>query len=242
MINLRRNPAATLSIIAVLIVLLIWHLIVAFTPRVKLAGLFLAKPAEPGYVWYGANHADTRLFWQNTDVVWQAGIEHPEYKVESAETEDDWNPLPGYRFVDKNKGLQTIWTPGLLHPDYMAWSDNAEGRWMPVTGYRFIEEGDSFVDSVWDPNKDYPDLKIKTLDTKDQYLPYPGYVFIEPNVSLKVVWTPGTVNYEAPNLVAGITEGTWNPRYNYRRTGMSDGDKLKLAAAAIITYKVISSL
>ncbi|RYU97366.1 hypothetical protein [Emticicia agri] len=239
--DIRKASATTLSIVAILIVLLLWHLIVAFTPRIKLAGLFLAKPAEPGYVWQNANHADARLFWQNTDVVWQEGLEHPEFKAESAEIEGDWNPLPGYRFIDKNKGLHTIWTPGLLHPDYMAWSDKTEERWLPVTGYRFTEEGDE-VDCVWDPNKDYPDLKIKTTDATDQYLPYPGYVFVEPNTSLKVVWVPGTVNYEQPHLVAGVTEGTWNPRYNYRPSRMSDSDKIKLAAAAIITYKVISHL
>lgn len=240
MIDLQKKPAVAVSA-AILAVLLLWHIIVAFTPELKLSGLFLAKPAKPGYQWFNANHADSRLFWQDTDVIWKAGVEHPDYNLESAETEGEWNLMPGYRFINKNKGLETIWTPGLLHPDYMAWSDDEDGQWIPVTGYKFVEVGDTFSDCIWDPNRNYPDLKIKTTETKDNYLPYPGYKFVEPNVSLNVVWVPGTINYEDPSLIADVTEGHWK----YRGRGVyhsSDGDMIKKIVAGVIVYKALSSL
>lgn len=207
-----------------------WHLFIAMSPQTKVAGPFLAKPAEPGYTWTDADNADSRFFWQLASVKWVAGIEHPDFKAETTDQVGVWNPLPGYAFVDKAKSLETVWKAGLKHPDYMAWSDDVEGQWIPVTGYKFIYEGDTFVDTIWDPNKRYDDLKVMSMAEIDHYNPFPGYTFVEPGQSLKVVWTPGTVNYENAKLVAGAREGTWevnttpSVRYVTRRRGVSGRD------------------
>lgn len=201
-----KNPRFILFIVAGLIG--IWHLTVVMTSKIGVTAPFMAKPAE-GYTWMGIDNAEPRFFWQDTDVKWQAGIAHTQYKAETAETEGVWSPLPGYEFVDKTKNLQTVWKPGIQHPDYMAWSDRVEGQWSPVTGYKFIYDGDTFTDAVWDPNHRYDDLKVISLPEKDKYAPYPGYQFIKPNESLEVVWVPGTVNYEKPSLIAGQQKDNW---------------------------------
>ena len=195
--------------IGILVLAVLWHIAVAVTGPTAVCGLFLAKPADPGYVWADADNTDSRFFWQKTSVKWLSGQPHSEFNAESTEREGIWNPMPGYEFVDKTQGLNTVWKIGLLHPDYMAWSDDVEGNWIPVTGYRFIYEGDSFVDSVWDPNKRYDDLKVISLPDQDRYKPFPGYKFLEPGKSLKVVWTPGLINSDNPKLIAGASEGSW---------------------------------
>ncbi len=201
-----KNPKIILIIAAGLIG--IWHLTVVMASKIGVSGPFMAKPAE-GYTWMGIDNAESRFFLQNTDVKWQAGTPHSEYKAETAETEGVWNPMPGYEFVDKSKSLQTVWKPGLQHPDYMAWADRTEGQWAPVTGYRFIYDGDTFTDSVWDPDHRYNDLKVVSLPEKDKYAPFPGYQFVNPSENLEVVWVPGSVNYENPSLIAGQREGNW---------------------------------
>jgi hypothetical protein len=209
-------------LIGIVSLAVVWHLIVAMTASTKVCGLFLAKPSDPGYVWVDADHADSRFFWQITGVKWQAGLNHPEFNAETSETIGSWNPLPGYTFTDKAKGLETVWESGLLHPDYMAWSDDVEGKWIPVTGYRFIYKDDTFVESVWDPGKRYDDLKVISMLEKDQYKPFAGYTFVEPGKSLKVIWMPGLVNSDNPKLVAGTKEGTW--KVNNRPYRPSDTD------------------
>ncbi len=193
----------------VLVPAVIWHIVVALMAHIGVSGVFQIKPS-PGYVWENTTDSDSRFLWQIARVSWQAGTAHPEFNAEAAEKEGDWNPQPGYAYVDQAKGLETVWTKGLVHPDYMAWSDEVEGKWIPVTGYKFIYEGDTFVDSVWDPNKRYDDIKVISLAEKDRYQPFPGYVFTEPGRSLKVVWSPGTVNSTNSRLVAGTQEGSWN--------------------------------
>ena len=129
----------------------------------------------------------------------------------------------------------------------MAWSDDVEGQWIPVTGYKFIYEGDTFIDTVWDPNKRYDDLKIISMAEKDHYNPFPGYTFVEPGHSLKVVWTPGIINYENARLAAGVSEGTWivnnsSPQYASRRrrnTGRDVGIFLGGVATGVILDRVI---
>lgn len=207
-----------------------WHIAVAMSAKASICGLFLLKPAVPGYAWVDTQHADSRFFWQNTGVQWQSGLEHPEFKAEATENEGVWNPMPGYRFIDKAQGLNTVWEAGLQHPDYMAWSDDVEGKWIPVTGYRFIYNGDTFVDSVWDPNKRYDDLKVVSLPQKDHYKPFLGYTFIEPGQSLKVIWTPGTVNTDNPRLIAGTKEGTWSINSNHVTSRTRSGGKNNNAA------------
>ncbi|RRB10324.1 hypothetical protein [Larkinella knui] len=206
----------TLGIVALAVC---WHIVVAMNDQITVCGLFLSKPADPGYVWVDTENPDARFFWQTTGVKWRAGVRHPTFNAETTATVGDWRPLPGYAFTDKEKGLETVWEAGLLHSDYMAWSDEVEGKWIPVTGYRFVYQGDTFIESVWDPGKRYDDLKVISLPEKDQYKPFAGYTFVEPGKSLKVIWMPGLVNSDNPKLVAGTKEGTWkvNSR-SYRQT------------------------
>jgi hypothetical protein len=193
---------------------LLWHIAVALSAKLSVCGLFMAKPALPGYAWRDTDDANSRFFWQNTDVAWQSGLAHPLYGVETTEIEGKWSPLPGYVLINEGQTLETNWKSGLLHSDYMAWSDDVEGQWIPVTGYKFIYQGDTFVESVWDPNKRYDDLKVMSLTEKDHYQPYAGYTFTEPGKSLNVVWTPGTPNPDNPQLVAGTKEGNWTINSN----------------------------
>lgn len=213
----------------------VWHIVVAMTAHVSLAGPFQSKPA-PGYSWVDTVDGDPRFFWQNAPVKWQAGLKHPEFNVETSSQANIWTPLPGYVFVDQSQGLNTVWKKGLLHPDYKAWSDEVEGQWIPVTGYKFVYQGNTFVDSVWDPNKRYDDLKVISLSEKDHYKPFPGYTFIDPNQSLNVVWTPGTVNSDNPRLVAGRSEGTWEINGGQspaRRMSSGKGSKIGTFAAGV---------
>ncbi|MDF7817662.1 hypothetical protein P1X15_08645 [Runella sp. MFBS21] len=227
-----KKPKFVLIILAGLVG--IWHLTTAMTSKISIAGPFMAKPVE-GYTWIGADNAESRFFWQNTDVKWQAGTPHPEFKVETTEIVGIWDPMPGYEFIDKTRGLQTVWKSGLLHPDYMAWSDKTEGQWSPVTGYKFIYDGDTFTETVWNPNHRYQELKVISLADQDKYAPFPGYQFIKPNESLEVVWVPGTINYENPKQIAGQQEGSWvtNSRPlppRYRSGGLTPGEAFVVGA------------
>lgn len=186
----------------------IWHLTIAMATKIEISGLFMTKPIA-GYTWVKASNVESRFFWQNTDVIWQSGLFHPEFKAQTTKNEGIWQPLPGYYFVNKAKGLETAWKADLLHPDYMAWSAQAEGQWDPVVGYRLIYNGTTLTNSIWDPNQRYDALKVVSLPEKDKYFPFPGYKFASPNENLNVVWTPGTVNYENPSLIAGQGEGSW---------------------------------
>ena len=199
----------TKILLAVGVIVLLWHLQVATSAKTRVAGPFLAKPAKPGYVWDDIPTNAARFFWDLSGIKWKAGVDHPDFNAESAEKEGSWNPRPGYSFVNKSIDLTTVWEAGLLHPDFMAWSDKNEGAWIPVAGYKFIYTDGEISGAEWDPNKRYDDLKISSLAEKDGYKPFPGYQFIEPGKSLKVVWTPGMVNYENGRLVAGAQEGSW---------------------------------
>jgi hypothetical protein len=124
----------------------------------------------------------------------------------------------------------------------MAWADHDEGMWIPVTGYKFVYEGDTFVASVWDPNKRYDDLKVMSLAQEGMYKPFPGYTFIEPGKSLKVIWMPGTVNWENARLVAGRTEGSWDVnagRPVYRRGSSGRDGRVGAFAAGVVTGVVV---
>lgn len=226
------TPKLILS--AVVLLALVWHLKIGMTSKINLVGLFMVKPAE-GYTWMGIDNAESRFFWQDTDVKWQAGTPHTDYKAQSGATEGVWVPMPGYVFVDKSKSLQTVWKVGLRHPDYMALSDREEGQWAPVTGYRFIYDGDTFTDAVWDPNHRYSELKVVSLPEKDKYAPFPGYQFVSPHETLEVVWVPGTVNYENPKLIAGQQKDNWivnsrpvSPRYRSGGKGLTPGQAFGL--------------
>lgn len=227
---------------------LCWHVIIAMTPRISLAGPFLAKPADPGYVWTNADHAEARFFGQSLATKWLIGATHPEFQAEAAQQEGDWNPMPGYAFVNKSQSLNTVWKQSLKHPDYMAWSDEMEGKWIPVTGYKFIYEGDTFVDSVWNPNQRYDDVKVISLAEKDHYKPFPGYSFTEPGQSLKVVWMPGIVNPDNSRLIAGTPEGSWIvntgsiSRSQYTRRGNNRGRDARLFLGGVATGVLLRSL
>jgi hypothetical protein len=229
-----KNPKLILIVVAGIIG--IWHLTVAMTSKIGISGPFMAKPIA-GYSWMGLDNAESRFFWQNTDVKWQEGTPHPEFKAETSATQGSWNPMPGYEFVDKTQSLQTVWKPGTLHPDYMAWADKTEGQWEPVTGYKFIYDGDTFTDAVWDPNHRYNDLKVISLPENDKYAPFPGYQFTKPNESLEVMWVPGTVNYENPSLVAGQQQDNWiantkpvSPRYYSKGKGLTPSQAFVVGA------------
>lgn len=212
--------------ILVIGLIVVWHGINYVKSDVSLSGFLQARPKSAGYAWVSTGDTEPRFFWNLDAVSWQKGQIHPEFNLESAANEGQWTLLPGYDYVDRSRSLQTTWKANLKHPDFMALSDAAEGQWIPVTGYRFIYEGDTFIDTVWDPNKRYDDIKVISLAKKDHYKPFPGYIFVDPGNSLKVIWAPGTVNYENPKLVAGTTEGSWkvsgNPtttRRYYTRQG-----------------------
>lgn len=221
--------------IALLALALLWHLSVALMSKVRVSGVFLAKPANPGYIWAGTDNADARFLWQITDVLWMPQVPHPDFSCETSPQEGIWEPLPGYAFADKSQGLNTAWKEGLKHPDFMAWSDDVEGQWIPVTGYKFIYEGDTFIDTVWDPNQRYDDVKVISMTEKDNYMPFPGYAFTEPGQSLKVVWMPGTVNPDNSRLIAGTAEGSWNVKPG----GYSSRPRSENEAAAFFLGRVL---
>lgn len=223
-----KTSLSTKVLIATGVILVMWHLKVATSAKTRLSGLFMAKPAQPGYVWADLINADSRFFWDISDVKWKTGIAHPEFKAISAEKQGDWKPQPGYVFIDKSVDLSTNWEAGLLHPDFMAWSDKNEGAWMPVAGYKFVYTDGEITNAVWDPNRRYDDLKLVSLSQQDQYNPYPGYQFIEPSKSLKVVWVPGLVSSDNAQLMAGSREGSWivaNPRSPLYRSGGARGSR-----------------
>ena len=63
-----------------LMIVIGWHIAVALTHRLSVAGPFLAKPSDPGYVWTDADNSESRFFWQNKEVRWQAGLGHPDFR------------------------------------------------------------------------------------------------------------------------------------------------------------------
>ncbi len=204
-------------LIGILFIAVALHFVIAFSSKLKIAGVFMSKP-EAGYAWVDTFDDDSRFFWQNTSVKWQEGLIQSDYKIISAKEEYVWNPLAGYQFVDRSKGLNAVWVAGTLHPKFKAWADRIEGKWVPVPGYRLIYEENTIIDSVWDPNKRFEELKIVSTQEQDQFIPFSGYRFIDIQHSLKVVWTPGIVNTDNPKLIAGIKEGTWEINYKrYRR-------------------------
>jgi hypothetical protein len=205
--------------LAVGAICLIWHIYVATAAKTKLAGLFLAKPGQAGYVWRDVGTSDSRFFWDLADLRWKPGLHHPEFNAMAGEQTGQWVPQPGYVFVDQSIDLTTLWKADELHPDFMAWSDKNEGSWKPVAGYRFTYSNGEISGTVWEPNKRYDDLKITTLVPPDQYKPFAGYQFVEPGKSLTVAWTPGLASTDNPRLMAGTAEGSWvvsdpaSPRY-----------------------------
>jgi hypothetical protein len=215
-----------------------WHLLIVLNEKVKLSGLFQSKP-ESGYTWEGTTSTGSRFFWMNTDVKWQKDTPHEEFKAVTTADEGIWNPLPGYKFIDKSKGLETKWSEGLLHPDFQAFSDHAEGMWQPATGYKFLYEGDTFTESIWDPNVRYDAVKVISLQEKDNFKPFPGYQFLDKANSLSVIWMPGTVNYENPSLIAGAKEGTWDVNYKPYRPTYNRGLDYRKVLVGIVALKAL---
>jgi hypothetical protein len=196
----------------VLIISIGWHIKVYFFSETKLSGVFQEQP-EYGYVWQNSEETNTRFFWEDTDVKWQIGTQHPLYNVYASTEKNSWLPLPGYKFINNtNSDLSTIWEPGQLHPNFNAWATNNEGFWIPVTGYKFVVENGVWNDVVWGPGQNYDNLKVISGEEKDSYIPYPGYKFTNPNVDLSVAWTPGIINTNYPDYIAGNIEGTWETR------------------------------
>lgn len=105
------------------------------------------------------------------------------------------------------------WTDGLKHPNINAYSSSEEGMWSPAFGYKFITQDDLVVDAVWDANQNYDNLKISTGEKEGTFYAYPGYLFPNPETSIDVVWTPGIINPNNPNLISGETEGSWIDNY-----------------------------
>lgn len=204
-----KTSLTTKVLLATGLLALLWHLKIATSAKTKIAGLFMAKPGQPGYVWSDIGNADSRFFWDIAEVKWRARMPHPGFSVVSADKQGDWLPKPGYIFVNKAIDLTTVWQSDQLHPDYMALSDKSEGNWLPVSGYKFVYKDGEIMTTVWEPNKRYDALKIVTLTQQDQYKPFPGYKFIEPGKSLKVAWMPGLVSSDNPRLMAGTQEGSW---------------------------------
>lgn len=227
-----KTTTTTKILIATCMLVLVWHLKIATSAQTRLAGLFMAKPGQPGYVWSDIGNADSRFFWDVSEVKWKTGLLHPEYNVISAEKHDDWLPQPGYTFINKSKNLTVVWQAALLHPDFMALSDKNEGDWVPVAGYKLVHKDGELIDADWDPNKRYDDLKVISQSQQDHYKPFPGYQLIEPGKSLKVAWIPGMVNSDNPALMAGSQEGSWvvanrqSPLYRSARSGNTFGKRL----------------
>ncbi len=224
-----------------LLITVAWHLLIVLNEKVKLSGIFQSKP-EIGYAWEGTSSTGSRFFWMNTDVKWQKDIAHEAYKAETTSDEGIWNPLPGYTFIDKSKGLETKWKEGILHPDFKAFSDHEEGMWQPATGYKFLYEGDTFTESIWDPNIRYDAVKVISLEEKDNFKPFPGYQFIDKTNSLTVIWMPGTINYDNPSLVAGSKEGTWEVNHRPYRPTYNRGLDYRKVMVGIVAAKALNIL
>ncbi len=60
---------------------------------------------------------------------------------------------------------------------------------------------------------------------QDHYQSYPGYTFSHPGQSLEVIWTPGIVNPDNSQLIAGTNEGTW--KVNSNRVASRSGGRRK---------------
>jgi hypothetical protein len=225
---------------------LVWHIFIATSAKTKLAGLFLAKPGQPGYVWKDIGTTDSRFFWDLADLKWKTGLKHPDFNAMAGEQTGQWLPKPGYVFVDKTTDLTSIWLADQHHPDYMAVSGKSEGEWVPIPGYKFTYHDGELSGTNWDPNRRYDNLKIMSLTVQEQYKPYAGYQFIEPGKSLKVAWTPGLVSSDNRQLMAGAAEGTWvvanpsHPRYRaYEPDGKTFGKRLARRAATRATDRFV---
>jgi hypothetical protein len=75
------------------------------------------------------------------------------------------------------------------------------------------------------------------LDVKrSRIYPEPGYQWVNPadKLGAGVKWTPGTVHYGAPHVVASQQEGGWQTRAGGQRISMSNIDVNKLLTAAIL--------
>jgi hypothetical protein len=214
--KLDSNPMRIL--ILILLIAASLHLMIFLKSNVNVSAPFMATPT-PGFQWQDTKTEESRLLVRDLDVAWEPRLAHPQYKLQSSDKVGVWTPIPGYKFVDQAKGMETIWTSGLLHPDFKAWSDTGEGLWIPATGYKFVYEGDTFVATEWDPGIRYDELKIISLEEPDSFTPFPGYQFVSPGKTFDVVWMPGLVNSDNPRLVAGAKEGSWevNARRAYQR-------------------------
>lgn len=153
-----------------------------------------------------------KYFWDNTDVIWQPGVEHPDYHVFAGETKDTWIPLPGYIFATNDpKNLATDWKAGMKHPSMNAYSTVTEGSWIPSLGYKFIMQDGKAVNTRWDAGHRYDNFKIAAGYKEGTFDAYPGYTFVDPEKNLTVAWTPGVINPNDSTQRAGASEGSWEP-------------------------------
>nr|WP_295931862.1 hypothetical protein [uncultured Dyadobacter sp.] len=194
----------------ILLAAIIWHMHVFFSDQKEVTGIFKASP-KLGYIWTDDKTDEARAFWGNTDAHWQAGKDHPDYNVESAEQEGKWTPRAGYRFTNTREAdLSTTWTENLKHPDMKAYSSATEGEWLPQIGYKFTFDAyGNAISTVWDAGKAYSDFKIKASNMVDRFEAFPGYTFSNPTENLNVRWTPGLPDPANPSLIAATTEGEW---------------------------------
>ena len=157
-----------------------------------------------------AYNPTSHYFWEDNKVMWCTGFVNPNFNVYAGETENKWIPLAGYVLTtEKKDDLTTTWTSGLKHPYMNAYSTKNEGKWSAVLGYRFVMEDNLAVNTIWDAGRQYDDFKIIAGQEQDTYYPYAGYQFVDPKTSLEVVWTPGLSSPSNPDLVASVTEGSW---------------------------------
>jgi hypothetical protein len=219
----------------------IWHTKVAFSSETTMTGVFQEQP-EIGYVWRNTEGVSKRFFWEDTKVIWQEGQVHPSYNVQASNQVGIWTPLIGYVFTNESKGdLSTIWKSGIKHPDMNAFSSENEGRWIPALGYKFVMENDVAINTTWDAGRRYDNFKIFAGQETDTYFPYAGYQFVDPQTNLEVVWTPGTFDPNNYNLIAGLTEGSWESR-SYVSPEPTAGEHIENAVAGGLTAKVIEWL
>jgi hypothetical protein len=188
-----------------------------------------------------AYNPTTHYFWEDNKVMWCTGFVHPKFNVYAGETKNEWKPLAGYVFINEKKGdLTTTWKSGLKHPDMNAYSTNDEGKWIPSLGYKFVMENDIAVNTTWDAGRQYDSFKIIAGQEQDTYYPYSGYQFVDPKISLEVVWTPGLSDPNNPDVVAGLTEGSWeNRNQEIVSTEPTAGDHIGNAIVGGLTGKVI---
>ena len=140
------------KIIAVILFIAVaWHIKIALTPKIKLAGLFIAKPAELGYAWKDSKTTDAHFFWQDTDVKWQQGLLHPDFKAWSDYGEGLWIPITGYKFIyNGDTFVATVWDPGKKYDDLKVIAGQTQDSYIPFPGYKFIDINTS-LKVVWTP-------------------------------------------------------------------------------------------